>query len=332
MSGIVQEIRFPAHPESKRLAHLSPARNHLAFGALLLASAVLALPAVLSLFRLSIGNDAYSYILMVLPASAALAGLEWKTVARSERFSRNGIALLCGIALLAGLHQFHLLDLPSDLQLSVSIALLVSFWIVAFVACFSLAAARNLAFPLLFLYLLVPLPQAWLAQAVLFLQHGSTIGTYWLFRLFGVPVLQSGSFVLSLPDVTIEVAEECSSIRSSAILLVTSAVLAHLFLRSNWRKGIVILAAIPLSVAKNAVRIFVLSILATHVDLAFLTGRFHREGGLLAFVLALVGICLLVAWLRKTERVDPRDSMPPGQRRVEVQTKAIWKSETASTE
>ena len=125
MSGIVQEIEFPARVESSKLAHLSTARNHLAFGALLLASAGLGLPPLLALLRLSLGNDAYSYILMVLPVGIALVAIEWKRIGRSEHLSRQGIAFLCGIALLAGLHQFQLLDLPSDLQLSVSIVLLV---------------------------------------------------------------------------------------------------------------------------------------------------------------------------------------------------------------
>jgi exosortase/archaeosortase family protein len=62
--------------------------------------------------------------------------------------------------------------------------------------------------------------------------------------------------MLSIPGLEIEVARECSSIRSSLMLFVTAMVLAHLFLRSWWRKALVAAAVIPLSVAKNGLRIF----------------------------------------------------------------------------
>ena len=45
------------------------------------------------------------------------------------------------------------------------------------------------------------------------------------------------------------------------------------------------IAAVPLSVGKNALRIFTLSMLAIHVDPSFLTGRLHREGGVVFFLL-----------------------------------------------
>ena len=41
--------------------------------------------------------------------------------------------------------------------------------------------------------------------------------------------------ILSIPALDIEVARECSSIRSSTMLIVITLILAHLFLRSSWR-------------------------------------------------------------------------------------------------
>jgi len=102
--------------------------------------------------------------------------------------------------------------------------------------------------------------------------------------------------VLSIPGLTVEVAKECSCIRSSLMLLVTSMVLAHLFLRSIWRKTVVMLAAIPLSVAKNGLRIFILSMLGTRVDPGFLHGNLHHHGGIVFFAAALLAQLLLL-WL-----------------------------------
>ena len=117
---------------------------------------------------------------------------------------------------------------------------------------------------------------------------------------FGVPVAEEGT-LLTIPGLTIEVAKECSSIRSSLMLVVTTMVLAQTLLRTTWRKAIVIAVAIPLSVAKNGLRIFVLAMLATRVDRTYLTGRLHHEGGIIYFLVALAIIFLLIWIARRSE-------------------------------
>jgi exosortase/archaeosortase family protein len=89
------------------------------------------------------------------------------------------------------------------------------------------------------------------------------------------------------------------------MLVVTTMVLAHLLLRSFWRKALVIAVAIPLSVAKNGLRIFVLGMLGTRVDPSFLTGRLHRQGGIIYFLIALSAIFLLLWILRHGEKEIP---------------------------
>jgi len=94
----------------------------------------------------------------------------------------------------------------------------------------------------------------------------------------GLPVAEDRT-LLTIPGLTVEVARECSSIRSSLMLVVTTMVLTQTLLRSAWKKALVIAIAIPLSVAKNGLRIFVLAMLATRVDRSYLTGRLHHQGG-----------------------------------------------------
>jgi exosortase len=116
----------------------------------------------------------------------------------------------------------------------------------------------------------------------------------------GVPVSQDG-VVLNIPGLTVEVSQECSSIRSSSMLLVTTMVLAQVLLRSPWRKALVIAVAIPLSIAKNGLRIFTISMLGTHVDPGYLTGRLHHQGGIVFFMIALATVFLLIWLLRRGE-------------------------------
>jgi exosortase len=129
-----------------------------------------------------------------------------------------------------------------------------------------------------------------------------------LFSLFGVPVSQDGVLV-SIPTLTLQVAQECSSIRSSSMLLVTTIVLAQLLLRSPWRKALVIGLAIPLSIAKNGLRIFSIGMLGTKVDRGYLTGRFHHQGGIVFFAIALLAIFALFAILRRGEDISPASDM-----------------------
>jgi exosortase/archaeosortase family protein len=92
------------------------------------------------------------------------------------------------------------------------------------------------------------------------------------------------------------------------MLLVTTMVLTHLLLRSAWGKGLVILAAIPLSVAKNGFRIFTLSMLAVYVDPGFLHGWLHHQGGIVFFLVFLAGLFFLlplVGWAERRMMAQP---------------------------
>ena len=109
--------------------------------------------------------------------------------------------------------------------------------------------------------------------------------------------------MLSIPNLDIEVARECSSIRSSMLLVVTTMILAHLFLRSSWRKAVLIACAIPLAAIKNGIRIFVITELATRVDPGFFDGNLHRRGGILFLALAMAMVGALLWGLRRNERI-----------------------------
>jgi exosortase len=179
---------------------------------------------------------------------------------------------------------------------------LVLSWIGAFLLCFGSRASRSVLFPLAFLFGLVPFPLVALNEIVRLLQQWSALAAYWLFTVFAVPVAQNG-VLLTIPGLTVEVAQECSSIRSSSMLLVTTMVLAHLLLRSPLRKVLAVGVAIVLSVAKNGLRIFTIAMLGTRVDPGYLTGRFHHEGGIVFFTIALIGVFLVLWVLRRGENV-----------------------------
>jgi len=250
-------------------------------------------------FALALGDDAYTHILLILPLSAAMIFLEWKSLAPSSGL-KAGIALL--LLIISALTNAVLRSrVPSsDVQLAMNMLALVGWWMAAFAICFGPRAFRRAIFPLCFLLWLVPLPDFILDKIVSLLQQGSVLAAHFLFWATGVPAAQDGMFV-NIPGLTLEVAPECSSIRSSLMLVVTTLVLAQLLLRSPWRKALVVAVAIPLSVAKNGLRIYTIAMLGTRVDPGFLTGRLHRQGGVIFFAIALAAIFLLLWFLRRSE-------------------------------
>jgi exosortase len=259
-----------------------------------------------SSFALASRDEQYTHILLILPISAALIFVDWKSPDPSTSLSvRIGSVLLAAAILANAAVRWGTFPLSSDVQLSLNMLALVVWWIAAFVLCFGFRTFRRALFPLCFLLWIVPLPEFVLNAIVSFLQHGSAAAAHLLFLMAGIPVAQRGMLV-HIPGLTLEVAPECSSIRSSLMLLVTTMVLAHLFLRSFWRKFLVVALAIPLSVAKNGLRIFVLGVLATRVDPSYLTGRLHREGGIIYFLIALAAIFLLLWIFHRGEEKQSR--------------------------
>jgi exosortase len=242
----------------------------------------------------------YTHVLIVIPISLYLAFKQRSASAGLARFDAAPAIPLLLLSLPVGLWSSCRSFTEPDLRLFVTMFSLVTWWFGAIALCFGRRVFHVLLFPLLFLFWVVPLPEIVVSRVVIGLQQASASLTHFIFLLAGVPASKDG-VVLSIPNLNIEVASECSSIRSSMILVITSMLLTHVLLRSTWRRWFVILLTLPLSVAKNAVRIFTLSMLATHVDPSFLTGRLHRQGGIVFFSLSVIALWLLIRALQKRD-------------------------------
>jgi exosortase len=190
-----------------------------------------------------------------------------------------------------------------DGSLSVSALAVLLIWVGGFLSAYGLTAVRKAAFSLLFLLLMIPLHERFLNWTIELLQRGSTEISYLLFNLVGVPALKQG-FVISVPGISIEVAAECSGIRSSLALLITCLLAAHLYLRTPWKIAVFILLVLPLSIIKNGIRIVTLTLLSLYVDPRFLTGSLHRDGGFVFFLLALLLLFPVFILLERSEKRD----------------------------
>jgi exosortase len=115
-------------------------------------------------------------------------------------------------------------------------------------------------------------------------------------------------FIFQTPHLSIEVARECSGIRSFISMLILTVLAGHLLLKATWRRLALILVAIPIMIFKNAVRIVTLTLLSIHVDPAILQSRLHQEGGIPFFLMALVLTYPVLKVLMRTERTVAKDT------------------------
>jgi exosortase len=255
---------------------------------------------VVELLRLAYSNEQYTHVVLVFPISVALAFLEARAKGIKPNWSPFPAVALVFASVIVSLIARTALSEASEIALVAGSASLVVFWIGFVMLFLGVQAVQQLLFPLLLLFLIVPVPQFMVDKCIVGLQVASLEAVFTLFRWAGVPVLKNG-FILTLPALEIEVAQQCSGIRSSLVLLISSLVLGHLYLRSRWGVALLVAAAIPITIAKNAVRIFTLSMLGMNVNPAFLYGRLHRNGGVVFFTLALVGVVGLIKVLRQAE-------------------------------
>jgi exosortase len=229
-------------------------------------------------------------------------------LARKKIFSDIGYSFNTGIILIAfgillyfiGITQgggFNQNDYLSLITLS-----LVMLWIGGFVFLYGIYSFRQASFPLLFLVFMIPIPNLLADNIIYLLQIASAEVSYGFFKLTGVPIYREG-LIFHLPGVSVEVAEQCSGIRSSIALFITSILAGHLFLKTGWKKVVLSLSIFPITIFKNGVRIVTLSLLGAYVDKSFLTdSMLHRRGGIPFFLFALL-LLLPVLWLlRRSEK------------------------------
>jgi exosortase len=252
--------------------------------------------------------------------SVVLVYLERKRIFNDVDYCpRVGIPLMVlGIILFGFARQFSFPPAQND-NLALSVFAIVLIWIAGFVLCYGSRASGVAIFPLSFLVLMIPIPVTLVQKLSVALEKASAEIVYVLFQLAGIPVFRQG-FRFSIPGLNIEVAEQCSGIRSTLAFFITSLCAGHLFLRSTCRRVYFSLITIPIVIFKNGVRIVTLSLLSIYVDPGFLTGRLHQYGG---WVFGLLGLAILLPLLlllqksedraqRKQAQPDVREDGPGG--------------------
>lgn len=247
-------------------------------------------------------SEYYSHIALIPLVSIYLIYIKRKEIFANVNYSFiMGISiLLLGIALfLGGLLWGVQLDknnYASLINLSISI-----FINGAFILLYGMRAYRSALFPLLFLIFTVPIPTALMDNIIHFLRAGSTEFTNLLFLTSGVPFVRDG-FAFHLTNISVEVAKQCSGIRSGMAIFIVATIAGYMFLKSYWKRIFLVICAVLIAMFKNGIRILTLSLLGNYVDPRILESSLHREGGIPFFIVALLLLAPILFFLRRSEK------------------------------
>jgi exosortase C (VPDSG-CTERM-specific) len=257
---------------------------------------------LVTLFTTAIDNDLNSYIILVPFVAAYFLFLNRHQLTTQAETSPAWAALpvVAGVAALV----FFWTTGGSGISLNNRTAVIMCSFV-----CFVWAGGfllmghqwmRSAAFSMLFLAFLIPLPDQVVDWMETSLQSASASAANMFFALSGTPALKTGN-VLELPGITIQVAQECSGIRSTWVLFITSLLAAQLFLVRPLSRLALAAAVIPLGILRNGFRIMVIGLLCVHVDPDMIHSVIHRRGGPIFFILSLGPLLVLLWILRRWE-------------------------------
>jgi exosortase len=166
------------------------------------------------------------------------------------------------------------------------------------------AVTREMAAGIGYLFFMVPPPYIILKDLTDRVRLFDATVTAWVLPWLGVPVLQEG-YLLHLPNMTLEVADVCSSIPAIVSFLALAAALGYVNRRRGRAQVILILSAAPLGILSNIIRIILTATAAYLFGRIALDNVIHMWSGTTVFLMTLGLLLVLDAALQRLWREGP---------------------------
>ena len=128
----------------------------------------------------------------------------------------------------------------------------------------------------------------------------SEIGV-WVIRMAGISVFLEGN-VIDLGSYQLEVAQACSGLRYLFPLMTLSVLIAYTFGGAYWKRTVVFLSSIPLTVLMNSVRIGIIGITVDRWGPGMAEGVLHEFEGWVGFMVSAVLVVLIAIGLNRLGR------------------------------
>lgn len=197
----------------------------------------------------------------------------------------GGLALLLSV----GVYFMGALSFTNLLQrVGAWASILSAVWLVL-----GIPALRAAPFPFFFLLLAIPPPYFVLAPFRLGLKGVATRLSAEVLSSMGFEAFPEGS-LLVVGTQQLEVADACSGIRSLMAIATTAILFAYLFRAGLVKGALLLLAAVPVALLVNVLRILIVAIALSKYDIDWTHGTSHEVVGYLVFGASLV--LLYLTW------------------------------------
>jgi exosortase len=250
-------------------------------------------------------DENYSHGFLIIPLAAYLV---WERRARLRDLPDTPATLAGAVVLLGSLVVLLTGLLGAELFLS-RIAI-VGTLVGSILFVLGWRHLSVLFFPVAILLLMIPIPAIIFNQIVFPLQLlASRVGQFAL-STAGIPVLREGNIII-LANTTLEVAEACSGIRSLVSLLTLGIICGYFTDSRASIRVLVALAAIPVAIFANGLRVAGTGIAAHYYGRAAAEGFFHTFSGWFVFVAAflmLFGVIRMLLWVSPAPPILPSQS------------------------
>lgn len=205
--------------------------------------------------------------------------------------------LLGFFLLFFGLTQLIIAKTGSELFLQRISLLIVLAGVVLF--CLGSSFLKKLAPPIAYLIFMIPLPAIIWNKIAFPLQLFGSFLTEKFVTFIGVPIFREGN-ILHLSGTTLEVVDACSGLRSLTTLFALSTILALLSDHKTWQKWVIFLAAAPIAILANIIRLTATALLASKYGSDVAHGFLHDFSGIIVFLVGVSLLLLLSNILKKT--------------------------------
>ena len=261
-------------------------------------------------------SEDFSYCYLVPLLFGYLVFAKWRTLKNIEIApSYSGIPVL----FLAGVLQF--VGWIGSLQTLAFISIWVSLIGLALLTL-GTRMVKALAFPFVVLAFIVPLPPFLNNLFTFNLKLISSRLAVDMMQLAGLSVFREGN-IIDIGVTQLQVVDACSGLRYVYPLFLMGLMFAYLFHRKWWQRIIIIFAAVPISIAANALRIAATGYLSAHVSPKLAEGFFHGFSGWLVFLVSFIFLALL-SWLLKLVKPRATDEASSTKAKKEIESPAAF--------
>jgi exosortase len=258
-------------------------------------------PTVVDLWKIWMQSDEYSSGMLVPLIAAYIVWLRRKDImACPIRPSIWGLFALVGAQALRFFGLFFMYASAERISLVLTIVALV-------LLLFGWKLFWKVSSVLLFLFLMLPLPNRIQMAVTLPLQDWATSSAVFCLEATRYEVIREGN-IININGTMVAVVEACNGLRMLTAFFVISGFVVLLVQRQWWEKLIILISSVPIGLLCNTLRLTVTALVFTKIDAQYWEKAFHDYGGLAMMPLAL-GIVVFELWLLSNLVIEPKSKV-----------------------